>query len=1006
MAQQPLPRAVSHTIAKNITLQRQHTAPSAVTVLALMIEFQTDTDSRTSGNGTFLKRGEGWGKIDPAPHDSVYFAQKLQFLSNYFRKVSNGQLTLTGDVWGKVIRLSKQMSAYSPPTDQNDYSALAQCITESWHTADSLYPEIDFSKYNAFLLFHAGAGRDIDLVSLLGFNPTPHDLPTLYFDSSALARSLNNPAFQGIAVDSGRAFIKHTLFLPETESRILPTSPPETLQLSINGILAATFGSYLGLPDLFDTKTGRSAIGQFGLMDGAGMFAYSGIFPPEPSAWEKMYLGWLQPITITSTTTLSLPAVGLYSTGTDTVYKIPITSTEYFLLENRNRDPQGNGQTLTLADAENRLSTLWLGRDTTGFNQYSVSALEGSVVDVEDFDWALPGYIDSTQKYNGGGVLIWHIDERVIEEHQPTNTVNANPALRGVDLEEADGSQDIGQSYGEYTAGSGTEYGSSLDCWFEGNSAPAYKNRFDASTYPNTNSNDGARTLIAFRNFSPRSNRMTVTVEFGSSNTTRVEALERTFAEEHGGYITAVDSVLLISAHSSIYIHTSSGRNALTAPLSRLTTVGGKNGIAAKRVSPSLVNVVGGEGNLLSSWFLNDADNDGVFETVTQASHTTTFHITTLPVLGKHSGKSAIIVGDREGTLWLFDSLCTPIDSLHVGSAPLSFLAVVPADGVNDSLVATTGSRIVSPSKTYETGISTSSLLLVAAKDVSGTFLAAGAKGGRELQILSADFTTTYWQGTLPVDSIISLAAGDVNNDGYNEIIVNGSNSLYVLNKYGVLNSNFPVSLSASERFIGAPLLADMTGDGSVEIVTISSKGILRIYNNEGKLINGMPVQYTESGNTNIALAPLDGTILLGGIHERGILTALRFEAPWSDRTVLWTQEGGSSFHQSFATTPVVLPSVSQELLPSARAYNWPNPVYGQETHIRYYLSEPADVKIKIFDIAGTTITELRGVGHAGFENEIIWNVKDIQTGIYFAHIEAKSSGRSASTIIKIAVVK
>lgn len=78
------------------------------------------------------------------------------------------------------------------------------------------------------------------------------------------------------------------MIIPSTELRELQLLSGNTLiELGINGLLAASFGSYLGLPDLFNTSNGKTAIGRFGLMDGQSLFSYNGIFPPEPSAWEK-----------------------------------------------------------------------------------------------------------------------------------------------------------------------------------------------------------------------------------------------------------------------------------------------------------------------------------------------------------------------------------------------------------------------------------------------------------------------------------------------------------------------------------------------------------------------------------------------------------------------------------------------------------------------------------------------------------------------------------------------
>ena len=486
----------------------QAAVSDTVRILAVMVDFQTSPNTLTTGNGHFqLDASTSQNVIDPAPHDSAYFAYKLQFLTNYFRKVSNGKVNLKGDVFGHVITLPKTMSQYSPAKDGSSDKPLGDFIVDAWHAADSLYPSIQFSKYNAFLIFHAGAGRDINLVATLGYDPTPYDLPSLTFNLRTLRNYLGDQTYVGVPVSKGAFRITNTMLLPETETRVLTSgSIADTLQGSINGLLANSFGSYLGLPDLFNTKTGDSGIGQFGLMDIAGGFIfYSGLFPPEPSAWEKVYLGWVTPITLNpGSTSMSLPAVGL-KTGRDTVYKIPISDREYFLIENRSRDPKQDGQRLTIRSGGS-IITKYFPRDTTGFNFQDVRLISGSVIDVEDFDWALPSLTAiEDSNYVGGGVLIWHIDENVIAGALATNTVNADPAHRGVDLEEADGSQDLGRSYDPISeAGSGTEWGYEQDFWYSGNPIQVYTNVFDKNSKPNSRSNSGGLSLVTLRNFSKR----------------------------------------------------------------------------------------------------------------------------------------------------------------------------------------------------------------------------------------------------------------------------------------------------------------------------------------------------------------------------------------------------------------------------------------------------------------------------------------------------------------------
>jgi len=63
-------------------------------------------------------------------------------------------------------------------------------------------------------------------------------------------------------------------------------------------------------------------------------------------------------------------------------------------------------------------------------------------------------------------------------------------------------------------------------------------------------------------------------------------------------------------------------------------------------------------------------------------------------------------------------------------------------------------------------------------------------------------------------------------------------------------------------------------------------------------------------------------------------------------------------------------------------------------------------VHIKIFDPAGDLVTEFDAPGVGGFDNEVEFDASGIQSGIYFAHIQANSSSNSGYAIIKIAVVR
>ena len=65
--------------------------PDTLKILAIMVQFQPDSDTLTSGNGQFDLTTAPQRIIDAPPRDSSYFADHLLFAKNYFPKASNGK---------------------------------------------------------------------------------------------------------------------------------------------------------------------------------------------------------------------------------------------------------------------------------------------------------------------------------------------------------------------------------------------------------------------------------------------------------------------------------------------------------------------------------------------------------------------------------------------------------------------------------------------------------------------------------------------------------------------------------------------------------------------------------------------------------------------------------------------------------------------------------------------------------------------------------------------------
>lgn len=1009
VASQGIPRKMSHPFrAAGEPLPARSTAsfsefPDTLKILALMVQFQSDNDPLTTGNGQFDLSTAPQRIIDAPPRDSSYFADHLLFAKNYFSKASKGKQNISTTLLGGVVTLSQQMKEYAP---LNSNLPLAQLIQEAWSRADSAYPSFPFQDYDLFVIFHAGSGKDIDLQSTLGYDPTPYDIPSLYFNLNSL-KNIFGPNYAGVQLKNHPAFfITNSVILPETENRMLPSSTGGDFlyQLGINGLVVANIASHLGLPDLFDTKSGGTAIGRFGLMDGQAIFSFSGLFPPEPCAWEKIYLGWASPITVASgSSSLRAPAVGLYQAGEDTLYKVPISAKEYFLVENRNRDAHKDGETLTIRWNGQQFTKTYL-QDDDDFNAFNVDSIYGDVIDVDELDWSLPGAVGYL-----GGILIWHIDETVIDNNLATNTINADPTHRGVDLEEADGPQDIGQTYGLLDAGSGNEDGSPIDYWFKSNNSPVYTNEFGETTHPNSLSNSGARSHITVNNFSDAGPIMTLQVNIGDASIALLKIIKRRnikLNQNDGPFFADIDGSgskeLIYTSGDSIYVLKPDLTSYLKNATGLFSPFGGKFQPALARNSNS---------PLSSAKLVCDRDSliiflaaDSTVDSLSSATVANAKALISTPVGVGFTPSLHYFMGDQKGNLDEFDGVNTFLTD-RAGFSPITSLSVTPAQAwtvsTRDSLInsqngtapvrgknilAIGNARIQyssSPATNF-TGISTVALF---DDNTFSVFDAATLTGANEYHV-NANVTGSF-------------AIADVNGDGQEDILIGTDNGLYAYNWNGTPVENFPLKVLDGGKVVGSPIVVGLTGTSSVGIIFGSSNGQIYGYDGNGKALSGFPLQ-TGGVVSSLAFA---GSLLAAASTDSSIYI-WKVDHLIDSSKILWRGFLADEYHSNYVESVTALTAKSAELLPTSLAYNWPNPVYDKTTNIRYYLSQPATVAIKIFNLAGELVDQFSGPGVGNIDNEVQWNVSKVQSGVYFAQIRANASGVQKSVIIKIAVVK
>lgn len=982
--------------------KQTYSQPDTINLLAVMVDFAIDQDAATYGNGKFGSHySKDYGKfiIDPLPHDKKYFESHLEFLKNYYLNVSDGRVIINYKVLDRVIHLPHVMSYYSPSPKSNDLSRLGLLFQEVWKQVDSVYKDQEFSEYDAFTIFHAGVGRDIIIPETFGLEK---DIPSVYLSLKTLKNFLGED-FQGIQIGTPPKLVTNSMILPETESRELQTlTGSALLELSINGLLAASFGSYLGLPDLFDTKTGKSAIGRFGLMDGQAMFAYSGLFPPEPSAWEKIFLGWVEPVIIDKDTQNVEVLTRLFSTNNQkTVYKIPINSREYYLIENRQKDARKDGVKIKSQLGVNLLEYNFTS-DYRRFSSFYVDTVDGVVIDVDEFDWATPG----------NGILIWHIDEKIIAENFESNSINAFK-IKGVRLIEADGIEDVGKEFttifGDVIVGEGD----SVDFWFAGNPSDFYRNEFSNTTRPRTLSNSGAHTYIRIFGFTSNDNLMKFNVAYGNDdfkillnrkilNSAKVSFVHQSNANKN--FIFFLDDSVFCKYNieqNSLDVISNSVIGLPVFFKSATSSINKDYYAFLERNNLKVIEVDSSNVNYYSFAFSPDE------ATPTLIAYHLEIPPRTLNTILEFATRNGKIINFDLNSFQLFFTSKTlpeePLASAFDGNnvVYLSNSKIYYQDGSvlhsveNPSgLVVLKEINILTPSSSLEKPLTNNSLM----------FVVFNMNGDIELLSEQKSVSRFRINSTQKIQNIVTA---DLNNNEDVNLIANTGDEIIAYNTIGVIEEGFPIKAPNGTKFTGGINLLNYNGDDLIDLMVLTEDGRLIIFDGKKKsvLTFNLLANYSIGYSTSYfgSLYNEDGQLKFIFVSDSGNIQTLKISN--EEKLIFWTSKKGNLSGNSF----VIINSGQRpvtEFLPKDKVYNWPNPVYGNQTNFRVYVSEDANVTIRIYDYSGSFVDEIKGTAIGGLENEFIWNVSKIESGIYLARVEVSSQNKTDFKIIKVAVVK
>jgi len=958
--------------------------------------------------------------VDPPPHDSVYFDAHLRALSRYWETVSGGKINLSWDIYppsrNGVYQLPHSMSYYGKCDFDSVVAGLERYFIDCIQLADKVEPGITFADYDAIILFHAGADRQNDL----GFPETCCDLFSGFISFG-----------DSLPVNNGTHYVRTALIVPESANQ-------DHRATALNAVMAHEFGHQLGLVDLYNTRNFFSQLGDFALMDNNGFgtgidFGYPvgkvfGAIPVYPSAWSRAYLGFVEVHDFQQGSDIRVVAAEVLSNGIK-IARVPISENEYYLLENRLVDIDGR-ETAMLVD-----SATYVFQGPTNLDKEFTG----------EYDFLIPG----------SGLLIYHVDEGVVGldyngdgvNNFDDNDLQWDPNRKFVTLIEADGLINFG---GYYVSG----YGSKEDMFRDDGN-----NSFTPITNPPAIDNSGNNTHVYITNItrdtavigdkpvmldsvilfdlendkiaagfpvragSPKYGLSPIADDLNGDGTDEIIIASgknllvfTTTGENFLRTLTDCDTVFYDTAITSVHSDTSSTQIhplPLYVRVAEDITAGPVTGDFGWVGSGKYVAVgTSSSGGRVNVYRLVDADADG------QADTLSTFSTIGIPI--------ALSFGD---VLWALTDRGKVYRKPYGVDTPKT-LHNFPNEEyhgicrIGQALILMAGSS--EETKLYyiddrPQDVDSFSLktyynfgpILVDVDCDNRPEIVAFSPDGRAIIVtvdnayqehpsfsISKEAETGFHMTTNPI-------AGDVDHDGYPDIIIGGTNAIYAFNHELILKTDFPVEVN--DRFpdddvIAAPVIADIESGGWPEMIFPTMVG--NVYSFGSEMSYGFPLSGGERG----AGSPVLFSDSTGG--KLGYLGADGWFYTWDvdlDTVTNYWPMGGHDPAGTFAFNQSKLAEPRQytNIFPEERFYNYPNPVVDGSTRIRYFLGQDAvQVNMKIYDLSGLEIAKLTGPTSSGTDHEREWNCSNVTPGVYRCMIEVDFGGHTETAFTDIAVIR
>jgi len=997
-------------------------------VLVLMIEFRDVKFRSEEAHPDYLI------------HNNIYFERYMSHLADYYYDASRGIYdlrnkddfpahTTTYYVFPEVITLSEDMGYYGDDDLWAERTAIF--VKETIELFDN---SIDFSKFDSFIFFHAGAGQESDTD-----DTQAAELWSTFISISDLREGLDpdNESYQGIPTNDG-TFVREIVICPENEWQ--PYYTEDDSILDILGVIAHQFGHRLGLPTLFDNviSDGRSSgIGNWGIM-GTGSWNANGYVPPFPCAWSRYFMGW-ENATLTdkdSKDELQLLHTLSDDTSNPKLYKFPISATEYFLIENRQQNPDNSLQTWykeengsVVVDKVQESFTFQLveNQDYYPYPNEHIARFNFMKNHYRTCEWdfytpGLGGPLVNNQIVDGSGLLIWHVDEYVIEssfdQNFENNHPNGNALHKGVDLEEADMVQHMdaqnheyyrGSPFDSYRADNNSYFGSSINNYL----VPP------STSYPTADSYYGGINL-EFYNIGNSQNIMTFSVNdlsalIGGVEGTNLQPISIIDLNNDGqeeivypmsdGSIVVWDSLMIetytpsseYNFQKNIFYSFDETENSLYLPgiVSNSTN---SRSVIYKAHYDSGYEFTSTYFDLGLTWANtpvlikhgNDSFHILAFNNLSDYNSRIMFTNPEITVQDTLAYENNLIKGN-----FVYDDeliyFCTAEDSNYtvrsidpVSKTELSIIAnfSLPSE---DDILYLVGYPFVSQSGTTMQKSNVISIITKMGNVLS--FYTTGA------EVEGFPIILTFDNPSIPTIS-------DVDSNGDPEILINGPNSFSVIeqngNKYSI---NIDQADSTTTENGYGILSLNLNNDKQKEYFGAFSYNRIFMFDSHNEIVNGYPVSFADKGhflpvflniyndNRVYSLFASDNGIISKKLLSDSDINQVRENLWYTElgnykRTAFFSGETSENTYQTTKT------------FVKDKVYVFPNPINwisGFDLKFNVMVSKGSEVELTIYDIAANEIYQKKAYFEAYQNSDAKFklNTDKLSSGVYFAIFKA-----------------